>query len=73
MFIFLVTPVDTLNCYYFESNVSLINKACHIVLKPSKHKEITFPHEFLFVFIPFIIRMILLKNIVEKWGLEQKV
>ena len=30
-------------------------KACNVVLKCFKHEEITFPHEFIFVFIPYFI------------------
>ena len=65
MFIFLLTLFD---CYYFESNLSLVSyksasykKTCNVVLKSSKHEQITFL--IIFPFIPYLIGAISLKNV----------
>ena len=58
MFISLLTPFDTRVCGYIESNLSLVllikvfltKKTCDVALLSSKHEEITFPQDFLFVF-----------------------
>ena len=78
--IFLWTPFDTWDCYYFESNLYLvlhikmlfIKKACNFVLQSSKHEEITFPHEFTPVFILYSIGAILSKNVVKSGGFGKK-
>ena len=41
-------------------------------MKPSKHKEITFPSEFVFVFISYFIEGILSKECCQKWGVWKK-
>ena len=35
--------------------VLLTKEAYNIVLEFSKHEEIMFPHEFIFVFIPYVV------------------
>ena len=74
MFIFLLTPFDTSDCYYFKINLSqvllvkvlLTKKACNIVFWSSKNEEITLPQEFTFVFIQYFNGTILLKNSCQK-------
>ena len=68
-----ITHFDTKDCYYFKSNLSLVflikvflKRSCNVVLKPSKHKEITFPSEFVFVFISYFIEGILSKECCQK-------
>ena len=46
MFIFLLTLLDTSDCYYFESNLSLVllikvscKKTCNVVSQSSKHRD----------------------------------
>ena len=43
-------------------------QACKVVLKSSKHEEITFPHGFIFMFIPYFIAAISSKKYWQKWG-----
>ena len=72
---------NTWYCYYFESNLSLVlhkkvlliaKKACNIVLQSSKHEEITYLYEFIFVFTSYIIGAILLEKCCRKWGVRKK-
>ena len=63
MFFFLLTTFDTRDCYYFESNPSLVflfkaflakkgkTTTQNVVLLSSKSEEISFPNEFAFMFI----------------------
>ena len=61
MLAFLLTHSDTRDCYYFESNLSLvlpinvllIEKACKVDLYSPKQEEILFVHEFIFVLIMY--------------------
>ena len=61
MLAFLLTHSDTRDCYYFESNLSLvlpinvllIEKACKVDLYSPKQEEILFAHEFIFVLIMY--------------------
>ena len=58
----------TLDCYYFESNLNLvwhIGKECSVVLQSSKYEVLTFPHDFIFVFTPYIIGAILSRKVPE--------
>lgn len=64
---------NTQNCYYFESNLSLIlhikvllieKKACNIACSLLNLKK-TVPHEFIFLFTIYIIGAILLKKVVK--------
>ena len=74
MFIFLLTPFDTKECYCFESNLSLvllIIKVCNIVLKSSKHEEAYFPHDFIFVSSLFHWDNIV-KKCFQKWWFGKK-
>ena len=43
--------------------VFLTKTACNVLLKSSKHEEVTFLHEFIFVFILYFIGSILSKNV----------
>ena len=47
-------------------------KACNCVLWSSKHEEITFPCEFIFLFILFFIGLILPKGCCRKSGVRKK-
>ena len=66
--------------YYFESNHSLVllmkvfvtKKACIVVLLSSKHEEMTFPREFIFVFIQYLIGAISSEKILSKVGGSEK-
>ena len=79
MFIFLITSFDAWDCYYFESNPSLILlekmfltwKTSIVGLQPSKHEEITFL--VIFVFISYFIGVILSKKKVKMWRVRRKV
>ena len=46
----------------------LIRKACNVVLQYSKREEITFTHDFIFVFIPYLIGAILSKKMSKVGG-----
>ena len=75
MFLFLLTPFDTSDYYYFKSNLSLLllmkgfftKNTCNVVLQSSKHEEITLPEEFMVVFILYFIGTILSKKYCQKW------
>ena len=79
MFLFLLTPVNTWDRYYFESVVSLvllikafvIKRASNFVLYSSKHEEVTFSHELIFVFIPYLLVWYYQEN-VRSVGVWQK-
>ena len=74
MFIFVSTPFDNWDSYYFESNLSLVllikvflrKKACNVVLQSSKLEDIILPQDFIFAFTPHFIGMILPKKILWK-------
>ena len=74
MFIFVSTPFDNWDSYYFESNLSLVllikvflkKKACNVVLQSSKLEEIILPQDFIFAFMPYFIGLILPKKILSK-------
>ena len=70
-FTFFKTRFDS-GDYYFELNLSLLllksvayKKAYNFVLQSSKHKEITFPHDFIFSFIPYVLGATSSKNVVK--------
>ena len=78
MFIFLLTPFDTWDCYYLVSNLNLvllIKKSSNVLLWSSKDEEITLPQGFICVciwyFIGAIQRKVLSK--VEVLGKPYKV
>lgn len=76
LWVFLLTPVDTWDSYYFELffrlvlfiKEFLIKKEFNSVLYSSEHCEITFPSKFIFVFIPYFAETILLKIFFVKSG-----
>ena len=87
MFIFLLTPSDAKDYYYFESNLSLVLLIKVFLTKKSSkheertfrheeitfcHEEITFRHEFIFVFISYFIGEILSQNFV-KCGISEEI
>ena len=80
MFLFLLTPVNTWDRYYFESVVSLvllikvcvIKRTSNFVLYSSKHEEVTFSHELIFVFIPYFVGVILSRKCQKCGGLAKK-
>ena len=47
-------------------------KECNVIMQSSKHEKKTFPHEFIFVLIPYFIGVILSKNILAKVGAGSK-
>ena len=79
MFIFLLTPFDTRDYYYFKSNLSLLlltkvfltKNTCNVVLQSSKHEEITLPEEFMVAFILYFIGAILSKKYCQKWRAQK--
>ena len=72
MFIFVLTPFDTWDCYYFGLNLSL-GKAFNIVFYFSKNEEITLPHKFIFVFIRYFNGMILSKKFAKSSRFRKKI
>ena len=52
--------------------VFFINKHVTLFFYCSKNKEITLPHEFVFVFIRYFIRAILSKKFCQKRGVRKK-
>ena len=77
--LFLLITFDTWD-FYFESNLSLvllvkvllIKRACKVLLYSPKHEEITFLHNSIFVFIPYLIEAILSKKMSRSGGLEKR-
>ena len=71
LFTLLLTPFGA-KYYCFESNLRLVlfkkmfftNKACDVVLKSSKHKEIPFRNEAIFAFTLYFIWTVSSKNVV---------
>ena len=80
MFIFLITSFDAWDCYYFESNPSLILlekmfltwKTSIVGLQPSKHEEITFLVIFC-VYLVFHWGDTIQKKKVKMWRVRRKV
>ena len=82
MFIFLLAPFNTWECHYFQSNLSLVwyakvllikkEKGCNVVLWSSKHKQITFPHEFISYILRLSLRHIAKKMLSAVRGSEKK-
>ena len=78
--VFLLPPFNIWDCYYFKSNLILVliikmfftKKTCNVVLRFSNHEKITFPHEFIFVFIMYFFGVILSKTIVKKEGFRKR-
>ena len=76
IFIFVLTPFDTWGCKLFGVKSQPVDvyksvaykKPCNNVLYSFKHEEATFPHAFVFVFIPQFFGAILSKKCFQKWG-----
>ena len=81
MFIFLLTPFDTWDCYNFESNLNqvlllkvlYIKKACNTVSQSPKNGEITLPHEFIFVFIRYFNGAVSSEKSCQKQGVRMAI
>ena len=65
----LLFPTNLTMVWY--AKVLLIKEECNVVLQSSKHEEITFPHEYLFVFTLYITGAILSKNVVNGGGFKK--
>ena len=52
--------------------VLFIKKACNVVFQSSKNEEITLPDEFIFMFIRYFNRVILLEKSCQKRGVWKK-
>ena len=71
MFIFLLSPIHSQSGAGYK--VFAYKKTCSLVLYSFKREEISFPHEPIFVFIPYFVGMILSKNVVKSGKLGKKI
>ena len=76
IFIFVLTPFDTWGCKLFGVKSQPVDvyksvaykKPCNNVLYSFKHEEATFPHAFVFVFIPQFFGGDIVKKMFSKVG-----